>query len=55
MRSGPGTQFTVGYIIPEGRRVQLLNTYSNEIWVEVGMNKEAIKGWVLKKQIITFQ
>ncbi|MEK7389980.1 MAG: tetratricopeptide repeat protein [Elusimicrobiota bacterium] len=45
LRNGPGEKFSVGYIAPEGRRVRILS--HNGQWLEVGLLKEGVKGWVL--------
>lgn len=48
-RSGPGLQFPVGFNAPEGRRVTIL-TQRGE-WLEVGVLKEGLRGWVPVKSI----
>jgi tetratricopeptide (TPR) repeat protein len=49
LRNGPGEKFTVGYTAPEGRRVRVLSE-SGE-WLEVGLLKEGVKGWVLAASV----
>ena len=44
VRSGPGTDFSVGFTLPEGRRVDILDESGG--WLEVGVSKEGLKGWV---------
>ena len=49
LRNGPGERFTVGYTAPEGRRVRVLSE-SGE-WLEVGLLKEGVKGWILASSV----
>lgn len=49
LRNGPGEKFTVGYTAPEGRRVRVLSE-SGE-WLEVGLLKEGVKGWILASSV----
>ncbi|MBI4057025.1 MAG: SH3 domain-containing protein [Elusimicrobia bacterium] len=49
IRSGPGTNFTVAFNVPEGRRVQVIQEKGD--WLEVGVLKEGIKGWVSTKAV----
>ncbi|MBI2386677.1 MAG: tetratricopeptide repeat protein [Elusimicrobia bacterium] len=49
LRNGPGEKFTVGYTAPEGRRVRVL-AESGE-WLEVGLLKEGVKGWILAASV----
>lgn len=49
LRNGPGEKFTVGYTAPEGRRVRILSESSP--WLEVGLLKEGVKGWVLASSV----
>lgn len=49
LRNGPGEKFTVGYTAPEGRRVRILSE-SGE-WLEVGLLKEGVKGWILAASV----
>ncbi len=44
-RAGPGENFNVSFTAPEGRRVQIIS--ENGEWLEVGILKEGVKGWVL--------
>lgn len=44
LRNGPGASFSVGFTAPEGRRVRVLS--AREGWLEVGLTKEGVKGWV---------
>ena len=48
-RSGPGRNFPVSFNAPEGRRVAILSD-SGE-WLEVGVLKEGVKGWMLAKSV----
>jgi len=49
LRNGPGEKFTVGYTAPEGRRVRVLA--ESGLWLEVGLLKEGVKGWVLASSV----
>ncbi len=46
VRAGPGTQFSVGFMVPEGRRVRLMEDTLSGDWVQIGVSKEGLKGWV---------
>ena len=48
-RSGPGTNFPVSFNAPEGRRVAVLSERGD--WLEIGMLKEGVKGWVAAKAV----
>ncbi len=49
LRNGPGEKFTVGYTAPEGRRVRVLS--DSGPWLEVGLLKEGVKGWILASAV----
>lgn len=44
LRSGPGEGFSVSFTVPGGRRVQILS--ANGAWLELGVLKEGVKGWL---------
>ena len=48
-RSGPGSNFSVSFNAPEGRRVSILSQEGD--WVEINMIKEALQGWVPAKAV----
>ncbi len=48
VRSGPGQQFRVGFTVPEGRRVLILNEGADPEWIEIGIPKAGVRGWALK-------
>lgn len=48
-RSGPGMNFPVSFNAPEGRRVAVLTERGD--WLEIGMLKEGVKGWVSSKAV----
>lgn len=50
VRSGPGKQFGVGFTIPEGRRVFVMQNTDGD-WIEIGSSQEGVKGWVRKEEI----
>jgi len=43
VRSGPGEQFTVGFVVKGGRRVLVLERRLS--WVEIAVHGEGMKGW----------
>ncbi|MBI5243915.1 MAG: tetratricopeptide repeat protein [Elusimicrobia bacterium] len=49
VRSGPGLNFPVNFKSPEGRRVSILD--EKEGWVEIGVLKEGLKGWISAEQV----
>ncbi|MEW5766797.1 MAG: hypothetical protein AB1797_04110 [bacterium] len=48
-RNGPGEDYSVGISLPEGKRVIILN--QREGWLEVGLPKEGLKGWVIEERL----
>ncbi|MFH1618460.1 MAG: tetratricopeptide repeat protein, partial [bacterium] len=46
LRSGPGENFTVSATLPEGRTVSVFTASTDDKWLEVGIPKEGLKGWV---------
>jgi hypothetical protein len=50
MLSGPGENFKTYASAPEGRIIKILDT-GDEAYYEIGLPKEAIKGWALKTDI----
>ena len=48
-RSGPGKNFPVSFNAPEGRRVAVVSESGD--WLEVGVLKEGVKGWMSAKSI----
>lgn len=48
-RSGPGPNFPVSFNAPEGRRVTVVGRSGD--WLEVGVLKEGLKGWVRSSSI----
>ena len=49
VRSGPGLNFPVNFKSPEGRRVSVLD--EREGWLEIGVLKEGLKGWLSAEQV----
>jgi len=43
VRSGPGMEYSAGFIVPEGKKVLVLR--ENRGWCEVGLKEEGLKGW----------
>ena len=48
--SGPGVNFKTYASAPEGKMVKLLDSTDDDYY-EIGLPKEGIKGWVLKKEV----
>ena len=48
-RNGPGMDNSVGFTLPEGRKVLVLG--EKDEWAAVGIAEEGLKGWVEKKYI----
>lgn len=46
VRSGPGEQFAVGFTVPEGRRVVVLEESYVPGWEEIGIPSEGLRGWI---------
>jgi tetratricopeptide (TPR) repeat protein len=44
LRHGPGPNFGVAFTVPEGRRVRVLG--ASGAWIEVGVLKEGVRGWI---------
>ncbi|MCB4757175.1 MAG: tetratricopeptide repeat protein [Elusimicrobia bacterium] len=44
VRNGPGMEYAVGFTVPEGTKVVLLNKRPD--WVEVGVPQQGLKGWM---------
>lgn len=51
VRSGPGQQFGVGFTVPEGRNVLILERSDRSSWIEIGIPQEGLKGWVEDKDV----
>lgn len=49
VRNGPGQDNSVGFTLPEGRKVVVLG--DNGEWLAVGLHTEGLKGWIEKKYI----
>ena len=48
-RSGPGSNFSVTFNPPQGRRVSILSRQGD--WMEIDMYKEGLRGWVPAKAV----
>jgi len=48
-RNGPGTENSVGFSVPEGRKVQVLG--EENAWCAIGLSHEGLKGWIEKKSL----
>lgn len=49
IRNGPGTDNSVGFTIPEGRKIVVLSEKDN--WLAVGLKNEGLKGWIEKEYV----
>lgn len=48
-RNGPGYDNSVGFTLPEGKKVMLLGV--KDEWAAVGLRSEGLKGWIEKKYL----
>lgn len=48
-RSGPGSNFSVSFNAPEGRRISIISRQGD--WIEIDMLKEGLRGWVPSKSV----
>jgi len=49
VRNGPGMENSVGFTLPEGRKIIVLS--EKDEWAAIGLAAEGLKGWVEKKYI----
>lgn len=49
VRNGPGNDYAVGFTVPEGTRVLILNTRPQ--WTQVGVPEQGLKGWMPSEEI----
>ena len=49
VRNGPGFENSVGFNLPEGKKVMILR--QKDEWVAVGLKSEGLRGWLEKKYI----
>jgi hypothetical protein len=49
VRNGPGAENSVGFSLPEGRKVIVLGTKDD--WAAIGISYEGLKGWIEKKYL----
>ena len=49
VRNGPGTDYAVGFTIPEGTKVLLLSQRPD--WVQVGVPQPGLKGWMPANEV----
>jgi len=48
-KNGPGNDYSVGFSLPEGKKVIILGKEND--WIAIGLKKEGLKGWVEDKTI----
>jgi tetratricopeptide (TPR) repeat protein len=49
VRNGPGTENSVGFTLPEGRKVSIIGEKDN--WYAIGVKEEGLKGWIEKSYL----
>jgi len=49
VRNGPGEEYAVGFTIPEGSKIMVLNKRPQ--WSQVGIPQEGLKGWIPTKEL----
>lgn len=49
VRNGPGTENSIGFSLPEGRKVMMLG--SKDGWSAIGLRIEGLKGWLETKYL----
>lgn len=49
VRNGPGQEYAVGFTIPEGSKVLIMNQRPD--WVQVGVPQQGLKGWMPAKEV----
>lgn len=53
VRNGPGVDYAVGFTIPEGTEVLILNERAD--WKQVGIPQQGLKGWMPAEDIEKIQ
>ncbi len=51
VRNGPGNDYAVGFTVPEGSKVIVLNQRPD--WIQIGVPQQGLKGWVKTNEIET--
>jgi len=49
VRNGPGEEYAVGFTIPEGSKITVLN--KRPLWSQVGIPQEGLKGWIPTQEL----
>lgn len=49
VRNGPGEENSVGFTLPEGRKVMILG--AKDSWTAIGLKTEGLKGWLENKYL----
>ncbi len=49
VRNGPGLEYAVGFTIPEGSKVYIMNKRPD--WIQVGVPQQGLKGWMPAKEV----
>lgn len=50
VRNGPGLDYAVGFTVPEGSKVLVLNNRPD--WVQVGVPEQGLKGWMPSNDVV---
>jgi uncharacterized protein YraI len=49
VRNGPGEENSVGFTLPEGRKVMVLG--AKDSWTAIGLKTEGLRGWLENKYL----
>jgi len=52
VKTGPGDEFRVGFVVPEGHRVVIFRRSFN--WFQIGLPSKGLKGWVATQVVEAF-
>jgi hypothetical protein len=44
VRNGPGQDYAVGFTVPEGTKVNIMNRRPD--WIQIGVTQQGLKGWI---------
>lgn len=47
VRTGPGDDFRVGFVVPEGQKVVLFDSVND--WRQIGVPEKGLRGWIRKE------
>jgi len=49
VRNGPGNDYAVGFTVPEGSTILIMNKRPK--WTQIGVPQEGLKGWILTDEL----